>query len=631
MRQIEQVLETCLKKIAYLAMSAIGFAGFNSCANMGGGPQGGPRDLTPPKYVLSTPERSAVNSKPEKAEIFFDEYVVLKDAQNVIVSPPMEPAPEIKSVGKKVSITFKDTLEENATYIIDFGDKIVDFRESNPIRNYYFEFSTGDKIDSFCISGNVVDAYTLVPQEGVTIGVYSEWTDSTFATKTLERITKTNSSGRFTLRGLKEKPYHLCALKDDNTNFKYDAPGESLAWIDTIITPRKKMEVRCDTTWKAVDRDSLLGLEPSNVRTDTLIVDSIDCKERPYYLPDSVEMRLFANPLPYQAYKKSERKEARKVTLYFTNEKEHKQKPSIKPINFTPTSDDWFLVEPSVTTDTIHYWIKDTNIVKLDTLEFALTYIATDSIGAFVEQTDTVTSFYKKVKTSKKEEREAKKKKNALKISVSKFVDINGTPILEFETPTFDFNNESLVIFEKKDTTKKALPFTIVPADSCGRKYKLDGNWEEGFSYNIIVDSAKVRDIYGLESDSTKLSFRKKEKKEYSNITLKLQEVPAGDVIVELVDKDKIIRREYPKDNKVEFINVNPGAYAVRLIVDTDKDGDWTTGDYEGFKQPEDVYFFEKLLSVSANWDYEEDWVIGKQPLHSQRPAASYPPQKKKK
>ena len=625
------MVEKYLKKIAYLMMSAIGIAGIHSCANMGSGPQGGPRDMTPPKYIFSTPERSAVNAKPQKAEIIFDEYVVLKDAQDVIVSPPMELAPEIKSVGKKVSITFKDSLEKDATYIIDFGDKIGDFRENNPIRNYYFEFATGNQIDSFCISGNVVDAYTLVPQENITIGVYSDWTDTTLATKKFERITRTDKSGRFILRGLKEKPYHLCAVKDDNTNFRYDAPGESLAWIDTIIQPRKKMVERCDTTWKTVDRDSLLGLEPSNVRTDTLIVGTIICKERPHYLPDSIEMRLFAKHVPFQAYKKVERSEARKITLYFTNDKKQKQNPSIKPTNFTPNSTDWYIAEPSVTTDTIHYWIKDTNIVKLDTLEFAMTYIATDSVGAFVTQTDTVTSIYKKVKVSKREEREAKKKKEALKISISKFVEIDGTPEIEFKTPTFDFNTEALTIHENKDTTEKPLPFKIIAADSCGRKYKLEGNWEEGISYNVVVDSGKVRDIYGLGSDSTMLTFRKKEKKEYANIILKIGDIPAGDVIVELVDKEKIVRREYPKDNKVEFTNVAPGSYAARLIVDTNKDGDWTTGDYNGLKQPEKVYFFEKPLSVSANWDYEEDWVIGKMPLHSQRPSSTYPQKQKKR
>lgn len=624
------MVEKYLKKIAYLMMSAIGIAGMHSCANMGSGPQGGPRDMMPPKYVLSTPQRSAVNAKPTKAEIIFDEYVVLKDAQDVIVSPPMEMAPEIKSVGKKVSITFKDTLEEDATYIIDFGDKITDFREGNPIRNYYFEFATGDKIDSFCISGNVVDAYTLVPQENITIGVYSDWTDSTLATKNLERVTRTDKSGRFILRGLKEKPYHLCAVKDDNTNFRYDAPGESLAWIDTIITPRKKMVERCDTTWKTVDRDSLLGLEPSNVRTDTLIVDSVVCKERPYYLPDSIEMRLFAKSVPFQAFKKAERKDPRKITLYFTTEKDHFEKLAITPTNFQP-SDDWLIVDRNVTRDTVHFWIKDTNIVKLDTLEFAMTYMATDSVGAFVEQTDTVTSIYKKVKVSKREEREAKKKKEFLKISITKSVEIDGTPEIEFETPTFDFNTEALAIHEKKDTTEKPLPFKIVAVDSCRRKYKLEGNWEEGVSYEVVVDSGKVRDIYGLESDSTTLTFRRKEKKEYSNIILKLANVPDGEVFVELVNKDKIVKRVYPKDNKVEFINVAPGSYAARLIVDRDKNGDWTTGDYNGLKQPEEVYFYEKPLSVSANWDYEEDWTIGKLPLHSQRPPTSYPPKQKKR
>ncbi|MBO7442601.1 MAG: hypothetical protein J6T83_05935 [Paludibacteraceae bacterium] len=284
-----------------------------------------------------------------------------------------------------------------------------------------------------------------------------------------------------------------------------------------------------------------------------------------------------------------------------------------------------------MTTDTIHYWIKDTNIVKLDTLEFAMTYIATDSVGVFVTQTDTVTSIYKKVKVSKREEREAKKKKETLKISISKFVEIDGTPEIEFKTPTFDFNTEAWTIHENKDTTEKPLPFKIIAADSCGRKYKLEGNWEEGVSYNVVVDSGKVKDIYGLGSDSTMLTFRKKEKKEYANIILKIGNIPTGDVIVELVDKEKIVRREYPKDNKVEFTNVAPGSYAARLIVDTNKDGDWTTGDYNGLKQPEEVYFFEKPLSVPANWDYEEDWVIGKLPLHSQRPSSTYPQKQKKR
>lgn len=623
-------MKKCLKKIAYVMMSAIGIAGTHSCANMGGGPQGGPRDMMPPKYTLSTPERSAVNSKPKKAEIYFDEYIVLKDAQDVIVSPPMEPAPEIKSVGKKVIIEFKDTLEENSTYIIDFGDKIVDFRESNPVKNYYFEFSTGEQVDSFCISGNIVDAYTLVPQEDITVGVYSDWTDSTFATKKFERITKTDKNGRFILRGLKEKPYHLCAVSDGNTNFRYDSPGEELAWIDSIITPRKKMVERCDTTWKTVDRDSLLGLEAKNVRTDTMIVDTVICKERPYYLPDSLELRLFEKYWPFQAYKKAERKEARNITLYFTNEKDHKQNPTIKPINFTPASEDWFIVDPSITTDTINYWIKDTNIVNQDTLEFTMTYIMTDSLGEFVEQTDTVTSLYKRTKTSKREERQAKNKKKFLNIGLSKTVEIGGKPEISFITPTFDFNKESMVITDKIDTTNTPLPFSLIAADSCGKKYTIEGKWDEGVTYKVVVDSGKVRDIYGTENDSLISSFRIKEKKEYANLFLNLSNVPEGDVFVELVDKEIIVKREYPKGNKVEFINVKPATYAVRLVVDKNKDGEWTTGDYDGFRQPEEVYFFEKTLVISANWDFEEDWTIGKLPLHKQRPASTYPRSKKK-
>jgi len=46
-----------------------------ACANRGAGPQGGPKDITPPHPIKSTPKLNALNYKKNRIEIIFDEIV----------------------------------------------------------------------------------------------------------------------------------------------------------------------------------------------------------------------------------------------------------------------------------------------------------------------------------------------------------------------------------------------------------------------------------------------------------------------------------------------------------------------------------------------------------------------------
>lgn len=134
-----------------------------SCARMGN-PDGGWYDDTPPYVVSSSPADRATNVKPKRVSIYFNEFIKLEDAQNkVIISPPQLEMPEIKASGKRVIVDLKDTLKENTTYSIDFGDAISDFTEGNPMGNYAFTFSTGSVIDTLQVSGYVLNAENLEP------------------------------------------------------------------------------------------------------------------------------------------------------------------------------------------------------------------------------------------------------------------------------------------------------------------------------------------------------------------------------------------------------------------------------------------------------------------------------------
>ncbi|WP_338356341.1 Ig-like domain-containing protein [Yeosuana marina] len=107
---------------------------FINCANRGT-PQGGDKDITPPKILKSEPENFSTNFKGKEIKIYFDEYIKIKDIQKqLIISPPMKTLPEItpfSSASKSIIIKIFDTLQPNTTYAFNFGNSISDNNEGN--------------------------------------------------------------------------------------------------------------------------------------------------------------------------------------------------------------------------------------------------------------------------------------------------------------------------------------------------------------------------------------------------------------------------------------------------------------------------------------------------------------------
>lgn len=565
---------------------------------MAQGPTGGLRDSLPPVYKTSNPLPNSLNFKGDKVEIEFDEYVQLKDGfEKIVVSPPTKSPFVAKAIGKKVVVEFRDTLMANTTYTVDFSNSIVDNNESNPFNEYFFSFSTGDVLDSLSMSGYLLNAKDLSPAAGVLVGAYKQHDDSVFVTKAFDRIAKTDENGRFTLRNLEPVPYRVFALNDVNSNYYFDQPGESVAFLDSVFTPVMIENVRFDTIYK-----------------DSVTIDTIKSVRSVKYLPDSIILQLFEEEIVRQSFKKAELTSETTVELYFENYE--KQVPEINPVNFV--SDNWAVVEPSFTTDTIKIWLRDSNVVKLDTLRFELVYQKTDSASNFVEARDTV----QLIQNRKKAKRRDDKKQTFLTCSSSRSVEVYNLPRIEWSAPV-DFVQDSVVKVEvQKDTLWEKVDFRLV-ADSAvnARSYLLEAEWEVGASYRLHIDSASVTDIYGNCNDKTELKFRIKNKEEYSTLKFKVQGV-ADSAFVELLNaKEQVKRVEKLRDGEVFFKNVHPGEYYARLVVDSDNDGLWTTGKYIENRKPEQVYYFSKTLKLRANWDVEEDWDVKEKNVLNQRPS----------
>lgn len=232
-----------LKKIFSLVFLAFMGLALWQCAKRGN-PTGGPRDITPPELVRTEPENYSTNFKAEKIRLYFDELIKLQDVQNqLIVSPPLKYPPEIRPQGgasRYVEIVIKDTLKENTTYTLNFGQSITDNNEGNPNSYLSYVFSTGSYIDSLTLSGAVKDAFNRTADQFVSVMLYER--DSSFSDSTVYKspplyIANTGDSlPFFELKNLKAGNYALIALKDVNKNNLFDQGQDKIGFLEDTIT-----------------------------------------------------------------------------------------------------------------------------------------------------------------------------------------------------------------------------------------------------------------------------------------------------------------------------------------------------------------------------------------------------------
>ena len=604
-----------------------------SCASIGR-IEGGPIDEDPPMFVQSTPTPGQLNYKRNRVTIAFDEYIKLDNAgEKVVISPPQIQQPEIKTSGKKVIVNFQDTMKADVTYTIDFGDAIQDNNESNPLEQFTFTFSTGGQLDTMAVSGVVLNASNLEPVKGMLVGLQSNLADTAFTSLPFERVGRTDSRGRFSIRGVAPGIYRIYALQDADQNYFYSQPAEQIAWQDSLIRPRYEFRMRQDTTW-----------------IDSLTIDTIIERQYTHYLPDDILLRCFKEISYNQRLAKSERLTPQKFSLYFTAPAD--SLPLLKGLNFDER--DAFVVEQTTgRNDTIHYWIKDSLLYKRDTLRAEITYLETDSLGKLVPRTDTLRlqsklTYEKQVKQKKEQDektlealrKEAKKKKKRdadgnvidppepvlpteflpMEVYAPSSMDVYDYITLTFQEPLARIDTAAFHMQQKVDTLWQDIPFDF-QRDSLDLKvYNVFADFELGESYQFAVDSAAIQGLYGLTTDKVKQEFKVKALEEYGTILFDIVGADSAS-FVELLDaQDKVIRTVSVVDGKADFYYLTPGKYGARLIADRNRNGKWDTGNFEEHIQPEMVYYYFQLLELKANFELQQTWNLSDRPLDQQKP-----------
>ncbi len=552
----------------------------SGCANTTTPPSGGPKDTIPPVITKISPLPGAtnVNVHNTKIRFTFNEYVKIKDANGIFLSPPMEKRPKAVIRGKSVEVTFESDLDTNTTYTLDLTGAIVDNNEGNPFPGYTLVFSTGSRIDSLCMTGLVQDCNSLMPMKGVTVMLYKDHADSAVFLRRPVAAARTDDWGFFSIRNIQDTLYRVYAVKDENNNNLYDPETERVAFLDSLFRPN------------IMYNDSLYELKKFDMKDTAL------CMAR----KTEVELNLFREKPSKQMIVKKERVGLRTAYLTFMA-----PDAVIHDMRIKGLPREKLISQFNLQRDSLELWVNDQRKMP-DTLHLVLKYDKTDTTGKLRPTEETVKLAIGKelrAELQKQQRTSTRDRKHEDTIAVMTTVADPSTfeqygYQIEFQYPVVESAWDSLR-FRSVNPRQQELPGKVkVVQDSTNlRKYSIfpEEKLQIGFDYFLKIPHRIFRDVNGFYNDSTELKVTLPNDEKLSSITLELSSVKNKYIVDLLTEKrDKVIRSFIVNsDSSVIFPYLKEGNYCIRITEDLNRNNLVDTGILLQHKQPEKVRYFK--------------------------------------
>ncbi len=553
----------------------------HSCANTTQAPTGGAKDTIPPTIVAFSPEHMSVNV-PVHGTTFtftFNEYVTVKKASNIVLSPPQTRPPKTRLRGKSVEVSFEEDLLPDMTYTLDFIDAIADNNEGNVFPGFTYVFSTGDSIDSLMVTGIVQDCNTLDPVKGITVMLYKDHADSAVMLSRPFAVTKTDDWGFFCIRNIKDTTYRLYAVKDDNSNNMYDpSDKELIAFADSAIRP------------VTVVNDTLQEVQKLDMK------DTLACLAR----KAEFELSLFRERPSRQLIMKNVRVSDRSSYITFNAPDAHIDSMWVRGL---PANK--LITQFNIERDSLEVWVNEKSRLP-DTLHMYVNYRRTDSLGRLSPYLEHLKVYFdddsgSKGKTASKSS--SKKVSHGDTICVFK---LSAEPAtveqygysLEFHYPIVNEAFDSLSL-QAINPRQQIEPMTFkVTRDSTNlRKYTVmpEGRLLPGYDYVLKVPHRKFRDINGFYNDSTEVKVTLPTDEKLSTLNLVMSGVRQKYIVDLLTDKRDKVLRQYiiDRDCTLRFPYLQAGIYCIRITEDMNRNSIVDSGSLLGHRQPEKVRFFK--------------------------------------
>lgn len=512
--------------------------------------EGGPKDTTPPAMVSAKPAPLSTNvdTNINNIRIFFDKYILLKNLQQIFISPPLEPLPAFSPLAlpkKNIDIKFSRPLEKNTTYSINFGENIQDNTEGNKLSFFKYVFSTGAQLDSIEISGKVMDAYERALDKDIIVGLYkvdNDFSDTLIYKQRPYYLTKADKEGRYQITHIKEGTYFLMAFSGGVGNYIYN-PGKGK-----------------------------LAFESAN-----LIL-----KENGFY-----QLRLFKEILPFKRLIPKQLN-AGHIEFPFEGPLEGVHLEANQKFDR-----ECFL--PDAKTSIIHYWykpvLKDQKIKAVAQVDFRLSAEGkSENLSVTLDKKDLPELSLKKLPQ----------------------VSAPIKPVwFSSETPIYSIDQAKIKVSNGKEDSLRQVTFRLLRPQDDPRKIGLDFSKELGSKYDITLEAEAIEDIVGNKNPLLKFTESTGEEGDYGHLELELSDLPDKPFWLQLLNKeDKVVEEFYGRENHYSIRYLEPETYRLRILVDENEDKKWNPGNLLSRRAPEPVYFYEKPIQIRAFWDIREKWAV---------------------
>jgi uncharacterized protein (DUF2141 family) len=520
---------------------------FYGCASIQT-PQGGPKDITPPKVLKMEPKNLTTNFNAKKIVVDFDEYIKLNNEfKEFSISPEQEKAPILKGKLKRLEITLQDSLEKNTTYTLNFGKAITDINESNELKNFTYVFSTGPTLDSLSISGRIKNSLTGEPELDAVVFILPVERDSLFGKKKPSIYTTTDSSGLYKMNNLKKGTYKIYALKEKSGDKIYQQVNDEVGFIAAPIVLDKNLDSinisvfkELASTFRIIDRrlntdgSITMNFNQNLIRPEISVIEpaNIDAGKKVQFNKGNDSVKVWLSDLSFDSVKVAIKDQGKVLeTIKFTRGKRDTYTRNITISDNTDNS----VLNPNKS-------LKIEFNLPIDKIDLTKVILLEDSIprkGLTIEKDSSdVLSYLVKYPWKKSEPYILKLEAGAI-------------------TGIFNSKNKEI-----------------------NKNFKLGGADEYAtLTLNVVVPDTSKNYILQLVN----------EKKE---------------VVV--------ASRRILKSSSIILANYKPASYYVRIVYDDNKNGIWDTGNVSKGTQPEKIWYASKEFSIRPNFDIREKIEIPK-------------------
>ncbi len=565
---------------------------WSACANRVA-PTGGPKDEEPPKLIGSIPKDGNTNVKTREITLLFDELVITKNIKKeLLITPRIDFDYEYKTKKNTIILTLEESLDSATTYTFNFRNSLVDITEANPAVDMVLAFSTGPILDTLELSGNINDLFTEKPIEELMVGLYKANDTLHLFNSPPYYLAQTDESGNYLFRNLKAEEYILNAFTDSNNNLICESDREYYAFTDSSI--------KLDST----------------IIADTLKLQSLNI--------DTLQLKRTRNSGQYfiaivNKYLTSTKLKATNDSIiWYSLDEDHKE---IKIYNTFEIKDS-LLVELSMT-DSLNLHVTDTFYLKFPPSERKYDKFETKLSKLEVFPASKKISFT--INTSKPS-RLIYIDSIQIKIDTLGIIPFDTTWNISINATNTEFKLSGylpatyLDSISTNDADKPAignsgkdrLSANLNLKANEGLKKPASGN--KNLTYSLHLPFASFQSV---ESDSSQSMESKLEPKYAKDFGILMGEVSTNytHYFIQLIDKNFEVINEISQTDKYKFINIIPGEYLIRILIDSNKNGKWDAGNILLNQLPEPIIIYKNEDGISkttlrANWIMSLDLIF---------------------